>query len=242
MDIEAIANLKLHPCFEYLGKNGKDGFPAVTGLIQRIKPRGAPVTVTEDKAAVSGIGLLTLAQRKNQKNIPVKILDIASSDPKAFLLCLKEIAASVPLSVKEAERIIHNYEKIAAKTKEASEPLAVHGLVDELFKLYRTGNANGKIPHFQALELSRNIPQDIQERILEDATANPLKTLDYAKAAKSKGDEMGPPKDPKVLVRQVLEDPVLRQVLFDELINMAKDPYQSLQIREVLLTINSCYQ
>lgn len=237
MDAEELSNLKLHPCFEYLEKNGKDGFPAITNLVQRIKPGVSPVTITEDKAAVSGIGLLILARRKNQKNIPVKRLSITSSDPKAFMVCLKEIAASAPLSVKEAERIIHNYKKIGAETKEAPEPLTVHGLVDELFELYRTGNSNGKIPHFQALELSRNIPYEIQEKIIKHAGATPLKALDYARLVNNKEQQSEKDMDRNILVENVLKDPATRKLLFDKLASITSDPLESLELRELLSNV-----
>ncbi|HEC99077.1 MAG TPA: hypothetical protein ENN18_01655 [Proteobacteria bacterium] len=237
MDAEELSKLKLHPCFEYLEKKSRDGFPPIPGLRERIKPGPCPVTVATDNVVVAGVGLFNLTRRRNQKRVPVRRVSFSSEAPDALIVCLREIAANAPLLVKEAERIIHNYKKIGAETREAPEPLTVQGLVDELFELYRTGNPNGKIPHFQALELSRNIPYEIQERIIEDARATPLKALDYARLVKKKEQQSEKDMDRNILVENVLKDPATRKLLFDKLASITSDPLESLELRELLSNV-----
>lgn len=237
MDAEELSNLKLHPCFEYLEKRSRDGFPPIPGLRERIKPGPCPVTVATDNVVVAGVGLFNLTRRKNQKRVPVRRLSFSSEAPDALIVCLREIAASAPLSSIEAERIIHNYRKISTHIGTDIEGITVHGLIDELFHLYSTGNPNGKIPHFQALELSRNIPYEIQERIIEDAKATPLKALDYARLVKNEGRKPEEEIHRKMLVEKVLRDPETRRILFDQLASMTSDPLESLELRELLSNV-----
>ena len=247
-----LKDLKLHPIFEFLQNESKGEFPSIPDLLQRIRPGDTAVQVTTDNMVVSGIGLVNIARRKGLETIGAGSLAFDSGNPQALIVALREIARCTALSLGEAKRVKHNHRKVASGLGERSAApqiteLQVYGLIDEFFKLYRAGNENGRIPHFQAVILSRDFPPEAQQKACEAVAKNPTRALECVKAClgKEKPPEQGNAgkkkpgnaASPEALVDRILQNPAAREALFNRLTDLIVHPLEAFQFRQIVTSI-----